>query len=101
MAYISLGKLQVGGAFPIRAMWKKNVWFKIVGIRLFKESKASDTEEAKAFKFERNLIDIYSNSWGPVDNGFFIRGPGRKAKKALQDGVRKVKIVLSIINLWN
>ena len=63
----------------------------MLGIRLFTKKRADDDLEAKALQYRRDIIDIYSNSWGPVDNGYSVEGPGRKTKLALQEGVRKVR----------
>ena len=60
------------------------------GIRLFFEEMATDVLEAKAFSYERDYIDIYSNSWGPGDKGFEVVGPGKLTELALKDGVVKV-----------
>ena len=49
-----------------------------------------DKKEAAAFKFNRDYIDIYSNSWGPYDRGFGIEGPGNATQHALKDGAREV-----------
>ena len=51
---------------------------------------ATDLLEAKALSFNRNYIDIYSNSWGPNDNGFEVDGPGRLTQIALEEGAEKV-----------
>ena len=51
---------------------------------------ATDLLEAKALSFNRNYIDIYSNSWGPHDNGFEIDGPDRLTQIALEEGTEKV-----------
>ena len=36
-------------------------------------------------------IDIYSNSWGPTDNGVLIDGPGPLTRAVLETGVREVR----------
>ena len=50
----------------------------------------TDIVEAKALTFQRDYVDIYSNSWGPPDNGFLVQGPGYYSDKALKEGVTKV-----------
>ena len=60
------------------------------GIRLFSNAKATDLQEAKALGFQRDHIDIYSNSWGPPDKGLEVIGPGHLTLKTLQDGALKV-----------
>jgi len=60
------------------------------GIRLFFEEMATDTQEAQALSYERDYIDIYSNSWGPGDKGFEVVGPDKLTQLALKDGAEKV-----------
>jgi subtilisin-like proprotein convertase family protein len=36
----------------------------------------TDTQEANSMSHQRNVIDIYSNSWGPFDNGSIVEAPG-------------------------
>jgi furin-like protease 1, isoform 1-CRR len=50
----------------------------------------TDEIEGRALSLNRNHIDIYSASWGPEDNGKTVDGPGRLAKRAFIDGIRKV-----------
>ncbi len=61
-----------------------------IGIRLFVDKKATDDKEAEALKFNRDYIDIYSNSWGPDDKGFEVEGPGNKTQTVLEEGALKV-----------
>ena len=60
------------------------------GIRLFFDEMATDALEAKALSYERDYIDIYSNSWGPDDKGFEVVGPDKLTQLALKDGAEKV-----------
>ena len=64
--------------------------FSLAGIRLFKYEMATDLAEANALSFNRQHIDIYSNSWGPDDRGFEVKGPGRATQTALREGATKV-----------
>ena len=66
------------------------------GIRLFFDEMATDALEAKALSYEREYIDIYSNSWGPDDKGFEVVGPDKLTQLALKDGAQKVKSFVSI-----
>lgn len=67
-----------------------------IGIRLYNEKNPSTDElEAKALSFKRDMIDIYSNSWGPGDMAFEVNGVGPKLKKALEDGTRLVNMLNS------
>ncbi|PFX20314.1 Proprotein convertase subtilisin/kexin type 6 [Stylophora pistillata] len=65
---------------------------KIAGIRLFDDSaghRATDAMEAQALVHELGKVDIYSNSWGPGDPGWRVKGPGRLASEALKLGIEK------------
>ena len=50
----------------------------------------TDISDAKALSHENDIIDIYSNSWGPPDDGFYVEGPLRLAKMTLEQGAREV-----------
>lgn len=63
---------------------------KVAGIRLLSSLYHSDATEASALGLHNQHIDIYSNSWGPRDNGVSVEGPGRLALAALRQGVVEV-----------
>ena len=50
----------------------------------------TDMKEARSLTFGNWTVDIYSNSWGPADNGSNVEGPGMLTNLALQTGARKV-----------
>ena len=52
--------------------------------------KVEDLVEAEALQFKRNRIDIYSSSWGPVDDGKKIDGPGLLVREAFIKGALEV-----------
>ena len=52
--------------------------------------RSTDPLEAKALSFKNDLIDIYSNSWGPGDRAFEVKGPGPLLKEMLNNGTRLV-----------
>ena len=60
----------------------------IAGIALLGAN--SDMNEALSLSFRRDIVDIYSNSWGPVDSGSQVDGPGTLTAQALEMGVREV-----------
>ena len=62
----------------------------LTGIRLVTYYGATDIQEATALTYRNNRIDIYSNSWGPHDNGYSVGGPGQLARRAFETGVKKV-----------
>lgn len=50
----------------------------------------NDRIEGTALSYANDLVDIYSASWGPNDDGKTLDGPGRLAREALERGVREV-----------
>eukprot|EP00833_Pecoramyces_ruminatium_P001279 jgi/Orpsp1_1/1175311/evm.model.c7180000053378.2 len=61
---------------------------KIAGERLI-SSMTTDSMEATALNYKFQINDIYSNSWGPNDDGETLEGPGTLCGKALENGVIK------------
>ena len=54
--------------------------------------------EASSLTFENDIVDIYSNSWGPADDGQTVDGPGVLTKIALQTGVQEVYMINSFMS---
>ena len=54
----------------------------------------SDMNEASSLTFENDIIDIYSNNWGPFDSGDIVEGPGELTRLALQSGADTVILQL-------
>ena len=50
----------------------------------------TDMNEASSLTFANDIVDIYSNSWGPRDSGSVVDGPGMLTTMALEDGVTGV-----------
>lgn len=48
---------------------------------------------ARALSFNRDYIDIYSNSWGSTDNGSALAGPEPVEQRAFLDGVKLVSML--------
>ncbi len=61
----------------------------------------TDAEDAAAFAFRNDAIDIKSNSWGPFDNGLEYEGPGPLALAAIEDGVQNGRNGLGTIFIWS
>ena len=61
------------------------------------DGSVTDSVEAASLGFNPQVVDIYSSSWGPDDNGRTVDGPGKLAKQAFIDGVEKVRLDLSDI----
>ncbi|MEJ1278826.1 proprotein convertase subtilisin/kexin type 2 [Cricetulus griseus] len=55
----------------------------------------TDIIEASSISHMPQMIDIYSASWGPTDNGKTVDGPRELTLQAMADGVNKVKTFLS------
>uniref|UniRef100_A0A8C5M823 Proprotein convertase subtilisin/kexin type 6 n=1 Tax=Leptobrachium leishanense TaxID=445787 RepID=A0A8C5M823_9ANUR len=62
---------------------------RIGGIRML-DGDVTDVVEAKSLSIRPDYIDIYSASWGPDDDGKTVDGPGPLARKAFEDGIKKV-----------
>ena len=63
---------------------------KLGGVRMLdtENGKSTDSLEARALSFNRDYIDIYSNCWGPKDDGKTFGGPGTLGKRALMEGTK-------------
>eukprot|EP00102_Acyrthosiphon_pisum_P004013 XP_001947137.2 PREDICTED: neuroendocrine convertase 1 [Acyrthosiphon pisum] len=55
----------------------------------FLDDGSTDTREAKALKYARNYVCIYSNSWGPADTGTFMEHLTDIVKRALSKGIHQ------------
>mgnify|MGYP001166654003 FL=1 len=60
----------------------------------------SDTDEGNALSHLNNDIDIYSNSWGPSDNGQTLSGPGPLMIAAFEDDAYNGRNGLGNIITW-
>lgn len=50
----------------------------------------TDIIEASSISHMPQVIDIYSASWGPTDDGKTVDGPRELTLQAMADGVNKV-----------
>jgi len=64
---------------------------KVAGIRMLDQPFMTDIIEASSISHMPQLIDIYSASWGPTDNGKTVDGPRELTLQAMADGVNKVR----------
>lgn len=77
----------------------------LVGVRLISAA-ATDAQEAQGLTHQltasnpADRVSIYSNSWGPADDGATLEGPGPLAKAALQNGVTNGRGGLGAIYTW-
>ncbi|MFC1489290.1 S8 family serine peptidase [Thermodesulfobacteriota bacterium] len=83
-------KKGVAGAAP---------WAGLVGYRLL-EPGILDANEADALTRNNDIVDIYSNSWGPADGGSVLEGPGTLTEDALQNGTTNGRGKLGSIFVW-
>ena len=72
----------------------------VAGIRMLDQPYMTDLIEANSMGHEPNLIDIYSASWGPTDDGRTVDGPGPLAIQALSEGILKGRNGLGSIFVW-
>ena len=65
--------------------------FLALGIRIFDDNvRSTDATESAALWHKIDMVDIYSNSWGPGDMGWQVKGPGVLASRAIELGVEQV-----------
>ena len=62
----------------------------ILGIRMLDQPYMTDLIEANSMGHEPHLIDIYSASWGPTDDGKTVDGPRNATMRAIVRGVNEV-----------
>lgn len=65
----------------------------ITGVRML-DGKATDALEASSLGFQLQYVDIFSNCWGPKDDGKTFGKPGPLAAKALKRGAETVSTTL-------
>jgi proprotein convertase subtilisin/kexin type 2 len=73
---------------------------KIAGIRMLDQPYMTDLIEANSMGHEPNLIDIYSASWGPTDDGKTVDGPRNATMRAIVKGVNEGRHGLGNIFVW-
>ena len=56
-----------------------------LGLRFLGEN-VTDAQEAGSLSHNRDNIDIYSNSWGPYDDGTTASGPETLTTRAFKEG---------------
>ena len=68
---------------------KYNVSLLFAGLRILGEG-LTDLKEAGALSHGYDVISVYSNSWGPPDEGFRVEGPGHLVQRTFEAGTMKV-----------
>ncbi|XP_015598957.1 neuroendocrine convertase 1 [Cephus cinctus] len=69
------------------------------GVKLL-DGVVNDRVEGEALGFRTDLVDIYTASWGPADDGRSLEAPGRLATEALERGVREGRAGKGSIYVW-
>jgi subtilisin family serine protease len=72
---------------------------RLAGIRLIAEP-ISDAVEAHGLTYFDGNISIYSNSWGPPDDGRRLDGPGPLTESAMQRAVQEGRNGLGVVYVW-
>jgi subtilisin-like proprotein convertase family protein/endonuclease/exonuclease/phosphatase family metal-dependent hydrolase len=71
----------------------------LAGIRLI-SAVTSDQQEANGLTYKPQDISIYSNSWGPNDDGLTLEGPGPLTRAAMGNAVQTGRGGLGSIYVW-
>ncbi|XP_018346509.1 PREDICTED: neuroendocrine convertase 1-like [Trachymyrmex septentrionalis] len=71
----------------------------IGGIKLL-DGLVNDRVEGEALGYRSELIDIYTASWGPADDGKSLEAPGRLAIEALERGITEGRNGKGNIYVW-
>lgn len=71
----------------------------IGGVRML-DGQATDILEGSSLSFQSNYIDVYSNCWGPKDDGKTFGKPGRLAQEALMRGALEGRNGKGNIFVW-
>jgi subtilisin family serine protease len=71
----------------------------LVGLRLI-AAPTTDADEADAFAFKKDIIDVKSSSWGPSDSAYGYGGPGPLSVAALADAVTLGRGGKGTVFLW-
>ena len=64
--------------------------FFYIAISLVTRQSVNDNRTAEGFRYKTDNIDIYSNSWGPSDNGYTTKNLAIVETRALSEGANKV-----------
>uniref|UniRef100_A0A8C6UH03 Neuroendocrine convertase 2 n=1 Tax=Neogobius melanostomus TaxID=47308 RepID=A0A8C6UH03_9GOBI len=72
----------------------------VAGIRMLDQPFMTDIIEASSISHMPQVIDIYSASWGPTDDGKTVDGPRELTLQAMADGVNKGRGGKGSIYVW-
>ncbi|XP_076240659.1 neuroendocrine convertase 1 isoform X2 [Calliopsis andreniformis] len=71
----------------------------IGGIKLL-DGLVNDRVEGEALGYKSEVVDIYTASWGPADDGKSLEAPGRLAMEALERGITMGRSGKGSIYVW-
>lgn len=80
-------------SYRLFSFFLKVVQTRVPGIRMLDQPYMTDLIEANSMGHEPNLIDIYSASWGPTDDGKTVDGPRNATMRAIVKGVNEVSLL--------
>lgn len=72
----------------------------LAGLRLTGAA-TTDSQEANALSYAAQTIDIYTNSWGPLDDGQRLAAAGPLTRAAMASGVANGRGGLGSIYVWS
>ncbi len=72
----------------------------IVGLRLIADY-VTDSQEAEAMAWKKDIIQIKNNSWGPEDSGTILEGPGLLTRAALAEAAANGRGGRGSIFVWS
>lgn len=72
----------------------------VAGLRMLDQPFMTDLIEANAMGHMPNVIDIYSASWGPTDDGKTVDGPRNLTMRAIVNGVNNGRHGKGNIYVW-
>lgn len=70
-------------------------------IAILQFGEISDADEARALSFRTDINDIYSNSWGPTDDGNRKEGPKPLTAAAMEHSIRNGRGGLGSVYMWS
>ncbi|XP_042873733.1 furin-like protease kpc-1 [Penaeus japonicus] len=72
---------------------------KVGGVRLV-DGSVTDIQEATALSRNVEVVDVFSASWGPTDDGTKVEGPGKFGRQAFQKGIVEGRDGKGVIYVW-
>lgn len=69
------------------------------GIRLIADY-TTDAQEASGLTYRKDINHIYTNSWGPNDDGRRLEGPGSLTQRAMEDAINTGRNGYGSIYVW-